>query len=291
MARFTRYWTAWIGAERSKKGKSLFELADRGNGGESVNIKLIAHTQLSKRFFNENIESYLKNSELKWTTDGQIVSLTAIRTCYSPNKPSEIVEKEGEKYFGRTASDGQGGTEADRLFRQIVASKHTSTLEHITFTFAIEGISRACLAQLTRHRVGFSYSVQSQRYCKFGSNDKTGGFDYVVPESVKGDKYVTIDDGKQIPASDYYVACMKTIQRMYDDLRAAGIAGEDSRMVLPNAATCNLVMTANLRALLDFYSKRRKGRGAQAEIANLAEKLREEVTKVESWTDQFFEVV
>jgi thymidylate synthase (FAD) len=261
--------------------------------GESVmKVKLIAHTQVSDEFLNILLTYDYEMSRLiadRKIPDGQVVALTAIRTCYSANRPSEIVALEGERYFKREATDGQGGTEADRLIRHIVSSKHLSTLEHLTFTFAIEGVSRALLAQLTRHRVGFSYSVQSQRYCKFGSNDKTGGFDYVVPESVKGDKYVTIDDGKQIPASDYYVACMKTIQRMYDDLRAAGIAGEDSRMVLPNAATTNLVMTANLRALLDFYSKRRKGRGAQAEIAELAEHLRKAVVEVEPWTDAFFE--
>jgi thymidylate synthase (FAD) len=165
------------------------------------------------------------------------------------------------------------------LFRYIVNSGHTSTLEHITFTFAIEGVSRALLAQLTRRRVGFSYSVQSQRYVRFGSNDKSGGFDYVVPESVKenGDADVCFHDA------------MTMAQEMYDLLRKAGVPAEDARMVLPNAAATNLVMTANLRALLDFYGKRRKGRGAQWEIAELAEKLREEVTKVEPWTDAFFE--
>lgn len=260
-----------------------------------MNVKLLAHTQLSEEFYDtfdeyDGILRYDGNKLDKMgVTDGQAVALTAIRTCYSANKPTEILHKEGDKYFNRPATDGKGGTDAERLFRHIVSSGHLSTLEHLSFTFAIEGVSRALLAQLTRHRVGFSYSVQSQRYCKFGSNDKTGGFDYVVPESVKGDKYVTIDNGKQIPASDYYVACMKTIQRMYDDLRAAGIAGEDSRMVLPNAAATNLVVTANLRALLDFYSKRRKGRGSQWEIADLAEKLRAAVVAVEPWTDAFFE--
>src|SRR5690606_19484331 len=240
-------------------------------------VKLIAHTQVSKRFFNENLEPYLKNDELKRTTYGQIVSLTAIRTCYSPNKPSEIVEKESERYFGRTASDGQGGTEADGLFRQIVASKHTSTLEHITFTFAIEGISRACLAQLTGHRGGLSYGVQSQRYVKSGSSDRTGGFGYVVPDSIQN------SDGKSV-----FEHAMIVAQQYYDKLREAGVPAEDARMVLPQAAVTNLVLTANLRALLDFYSKRRKGSGAQWEIVELAERLREEVVAVEPWLDPFF---
>src|SRR5690606_30265185 len=156
---------------------------------------------------------------------GQAVALTAIRTCYSTNKPSGIIALEGEKYFGREATDGKGGTDADRLFRQIVASKHTSTMEHITFTFAVEGISRACLAQLTRHRVGFSYSVQSQRFVKFGSGDKTGGFDYVIPDSIQNRK----DDYEKLT----FEYAMTIAQQYYDRLREAGVPAEDARMVLP----------------------------------------------------------
>ena len=258
-------------------------------GGQvHLNVKLLAHTQLSKWFLNENIESYLRNSELRWATDGQIVALTAIRTCYSPNKPTEILIIEGERYFGRDATDGGGGTEADRLFRQIVASKHTSTLEHLAFVFAVEGVSRACLAQLTRHRIGFSYSVQSQRHVKFGSGNKTGGFDYVVPPSIENceKEFWKIGTAKQI-----FERVMEIIQDAYDDLRELGVPAEDARMILPQAAATNITLTINLRALLDFYSKRRKGSGAQWEIAELAERLREEVVKVEPWLDTFFEEV
>lgn len=247
-----------------------------------MNVKLIAHTQVSDDFLNTllthdyEMARSIANREIP---DGQVVALTAIRTCYSANKPSEIVAKEGDKYFNREATDGKGGTDADRLFRHIVNSGHTSTLEHLTFTFAIEGVSRALLAQLTRHRVGFSYSVQSQRFVRFGSDDKTGGFDYVMPESVR----------KNIGACSLFYDFMKEVQEKYDTLRELGIPPEDARMLLPNAATTNIVMTANLRALLDFYSKRRKGRGAQWEIAELAEHLRKAVVEVEPWTDAFFE--
>jgi thymidylate synthase (FAD) len=78
-------------------------------------------------------------------------------------------------------------------------------------------------------------------------------------------------------------------QKAYDALRQAGVPAEDARAVLPNAAACNLVMTANLRALLEFYSKRKPGNGAQAEIANLAEALKDAVISVEPWTKPFFE--
>ncbi len=241
-----------------------------------MNVQLIAHTQLS-RFFHESEDLFYE-----WAgnaTDGQAVALTAIRTCYSANKPSEIVAKEGAKYFGSKASDGGAGTDADRLFRHIFASKHTSTLEHISFTFAIEGVSRALLAQLTRHRVGFSFSVQSQRYVRMGSDDRSGGFDYVVPDSVKGS---TVKEA-------LFRAAMRSHQEDYDALRSQGVPAEDARAVLPNAAATNLVMTANLTALLSFYSKRRSGKGAQKEISDLAEMLRREVESVEPWTSQFFE--
>lgn len=195
------------------------------------------------------------------------------------NVNNSIVALEGEKYFKGKATDGKGGKEVDRLIRHIVGSGHTSTLEHLTYTFAVEGVSRALLTQLTRHRVGFSYSVQSQRYVRMGSDDKIGGFDYVVPETVKA-------KGEQVVK--VYNAMMYKLQSDYDLLRTLGIPAEDARSVLPNAATTNLVLTANLRGLLDFYNKRRKGKGAQAEIVELAEQLRQEVIKVEKWVDEFF---
>ncbi|EGI2114777.1 FAD-dependent thymidylate synthase [Listeria monocytogenes] len=249
-----------------------------------MNVKLIAHTQLSQSFKQELLHTgFISDAgdEFNQGTDGQAVALTAIRTCYSPNKPSEIIEKEGAKYFGNKATDGQGGTEADRLIRMIFASKHTSTLEGISFNFAVEGVSRALLAQLTRHRVGFSFSVQSQRYVRMGSGDKIGGFDYVMPDSIKGDY------AKEVK----FECAMNNAQTFYDSLRELGVSAEDARSVLPNAAATNLVMTVNLRALLDFYAKRKAGRGAQSEITQLAERLREKVVAVEGWTDKFFEEV
>lgn len=255
-----------------------------------MNVQLLAHTQIHTDILDEML--FGKMPHVK-ATDGQRVALTAIRTCYSANKPTEIIAKEGAKYFGSKASDGGAGTDADRLFRHIFASKHTSTLEHLTFTFAIEGVSRALLAQLTRHRVGFSFSVQSQRYVRMGSDDKIGGFDYVVPEKVTSDKiaFECGDYGLDLSADYIFEDAMEFAQKAYDRLRKAGVPAEDARAVLPNAATTNLVMTANLTALLSFYSKRKKGRGAQAEITELAEALRDEVVDVEPWTAYFFEEV
>jgi thymidylate synthase (FAD) len=249
-----------------------------------MNVKLIAHTALSSAFLGSipsKLRAMLGDSEAEGSA---IVALTAIRTCYSANKPSKIAVLEGAKYFGKQASDGEGGTDADRLFRHITRSGHTSTLEHITYTFAIEGVSRSLLAQLTRHRQ-FSFSVQSQRYVKFGSVDKSGGFDYVIPPSVGG-KFTRYNEG--MTGEDVFSSYMESAQAHYDVLREMGVPAEDARYVLPNAATCNLVLTTNLRALIEFYGKRNKSTHAQWEIADLAELLRAEITKVDAWTDGFF---
>ena len=258
-----------------------------------MNVTLLAHTQLATDFY-ENLSHMENGLPLNVSvTDGQAVALTAIRTCYSANKPSEIVTKEGKRYFGKKASDGEGGTEADRLIRQIVASKHVSTLEHLSFTFAIEGVSRALLAQLIRHRVGFSFSVQSQRYVRLGSDDKSGGFDYVMPGKIaendsKTNMYVGYDVEYFDNTGELFKYAMNTVQDVYDKLREAGVPAEDARAVLPNATATNLVMTANLRSLLDFYAKRKPGNGAQKEISDLAETLKNAVIEVEPWAEAFF---
>lgn len=257
-----------------------------------MNVKLIAHTELSEEFrdsFDELADagSVIANpfDQKEWP-ERAAVALTAIRTCYSANKPTEIISTEGDKYFGQEATDREGGAESDRLLRHITRSGHTSTVEHISYTFAIEGVSRALLAQLTRHR-HLSFSVQSQRYVRMGSEDKTGGFDYVTPPSLKGeDKYSICNGG--FSAEEVYNDLMEHIQWAYDALRLCGVKAEDARMVLPNAATTNLVLTGNLRALTDFYRKRQPGKGAQWEIADLAEMVRSEIIKVDPWTEGFF---
>lgn len=238
----------------------------------TLSTQLIAHTQLSE-------DSPLRLALPAHVPQGQAVALTAIRTCYAHIKPTEIVSSEGAKYFGEPAKDGEAGTEADRLIRHIARSGHLSTLEHLSYTFAVEGLSRAALAQLTRHRVGFSFSVQSQRFVKFGSGDKSGGFDYVMPESI----------GDKAPLAMAQV--MDYLQRAYDELRKQGIPAEDARAVLPQAAACNLTMTVNLRSLLDFYAKRGPSTHAQSEIKALATQLKEAVVAVEPWTAQFFDEV
>jgi thymidylate synthase (FAD) len=256
-----------------------------------LNVKLVAHSRLSDAFQDDILRQGRVVSDLDGDNERAAIALTAIRTCYSPLKPTEIVAKEGAKYFGNAASDGEGGTDADRLFRHITRSGHTSTLEHITYTFAIEGVSRALLAQLTRHR-HLSFSVQSQRYVRMGSADKISGFDYVTPASLDG-KGAPSNDNEDvyvdISAEELFDDAMRDAQYAYDRLRKAGVPPEDARMVLPNAAACNLVMTGNLRTFLDFYAKRRPGKGAQAEIADLAVRIRDEIVKVDAWLAPYFD--
>lgn len=256
-----------------------------------MDIKLIAHTQLSHDFCDTISSDILKLIGDDVVKDSQVVALTAIRTCYSHNKPSEIVDIEGEKYFKNKATDGLGGTEADRLFRHITGSGHTSTLEHISYTFSVEGVSRALLAQLTRHR-HLSFSVQSQRYVRMGSNDKSGGFDFVMPPSLDGKEAPSNDEHDgfvNCTAADLFEDAMRDSQYAYDRLRKAGVPAEDARMVLPNAATTNIVLTGNLRTFLEFYKKRKHGKGAQWEVADLAEEIKKSILSVDSWLSKYFE--
>jgi thymidylate synthase (FAD) len=252
-----------------------------------VKIKLLAHTRLADDFFAELPDELIECG----LNDSAALSLIAIRTCYSPNAPSEILQLEAEKYFGAAATDGEGGSEADRLFRMITRSGHTSTLEHISYTFAIEGVSRSLLAQLTRHRQ-FSFSVQSQRYVRFGSGDKSGGMGVVVPHTIQDATNTGFieDHGTMVEtnADELFDYAVRTSQAVYDALRKLGIPAEDARFILPNAATCNLVMSCNLRALLEFYGKRKKGKGAQWEIAEFAEQIRSQVVKVDPWVNAYF---
>ena len=108
-----------------------------------------------------------------------------------------------------------------------------------------------------------------------------------MPDSITEDKKVEVN-GRVFGTDDLFHRSMYHLQEMYDALRKAGVPAEDARAVLPNAASTNLVLTVNLRALLDFYAKRQPGKGAQAEIAQLAESLKTAVIEVEPWTEAFF---
>lgn len=136
-------------------------------------------------------------------------------------------------------------------------SGHLSVWEHISFTFHVEGVSRALLAQLSRHR-HISLSVRSQRYCR------EDGFGYVNPfERGTGRWYLT-------------ALAMETAAETYSELIRGGAKPEDARCVLPNAAKTELYLTANARALIEMSRLRLCSR-AQREIRELFRAIREEV--------------
>ncbi len=211
----------------------------------------------------------MKVTLLTATENALKTAFTAIRTCYSPNQQEYVWNQEWDKYV-------ENNNDHIRLVNQIVSHGHTSTLEHIQFTFAINDVSRSLLAQLTRHRVGFAYSVQSQRYVKLESDSKSGGFEYVTPHSI-------IEDEESRKLFDDYMAYT---QEVYDKLRANGIVAEDARYILPNAATTNITLSCNLRAFMDLYSKRNKNTHAQWEIADLVEIMFDKIVEKESWVKE-----
>lgn len=186
----------------------------------------------------------------------------AIRSCYSPFAADYIENEEYPKYVAKSAHNYPN--DAVRLASSVADMKHLSVLEHVNFTFAISGVSRSLLAQFTRHRIGWSFNVQSQRYVKMSSGSKHGGFEYVTPHSVE-------DDEKALAVYD---SLMESIQDAYDKLVELGVKAEDARYVLPNATETNIIVTCNLRAFMDFYDKRNEDTHSQWEIAELAEEMK-----------------
>lgn len=171
------------------------------------------------------------------------------RLCYSPIGAAQLEER---------ISDEQ----AANLVRRLVSMGHLSTLEHVTFTFAIESVSRVLTHQLVRHRIA-SYSQQSQRYVK--EHD----FETILPPSIAANA----------EAQAKFSALMEEIQSLYNEFTEAGIPAEDARYILPNAAETKIVCTFNARSLLNFFSLRCCTR-AQWEIRALANKMLAECRKV-----------
>lgn len=143
-----------------------------------------------------------------------------------------------------------------KILAHCVKSGHTSVTEFCNFTFHIEGVSRALLAQLTRHRHA-GYAVRSQRYC---SED---GFGYVIPPTLKS----------RPDLADKYIEMMYDIKELYKELQEDGVPNEDARFILPNACETVLEVTMNLRALMNFMNERLCA-CAQWEIRALAREMK-----------------
>lgn len=140
-----------------------------------------------------------------------------------------------------------------KAFAQAVASGHNSILEHASFTFRVEGVSRVLLAQLTRHRLA-SFSVESQRYC--GAN-----LDMIVPDSMA--RADLVDD---------MVEVKKAVKALYDKALSLGVEEEDARYFTLQGGLTNLIVTMNARELHHFFSLRCCNR-AQWEIRDLADMM------------------
>ena len=203
---------------------------------------------------------------LAYTPLPEKVVAASAKLCYFPAGIETVFEGVTE---GKTAS----------FVGKLAQIGHESPIEHASFTFGIEGVSRSLLAQITRHRIA-SFSVQSQRYVA------EKAFEYVVPPEIE-----------EIPeAKAEFLRAMEEDQRHYENLtallqkkheeeflregktekEARRLAGkkaiEDARFVLPNACATKMICTMNARSLLNFFSHRCCNR-AQWEIRQVAEEM------------------
>ncbi|MBI2954906.1 MAG: FAD-dependent thymidylate synthase [Chloroflexi bacterium] len=188
-------------------------------------------------------------SLIRYTPEPELTVASAARLCYSQISATQLQEK-------------LTPTQVESLLRRVISSGHHSVLEHASFTFAIDGISRACSHQLVRHRLA-SYSQQSQRYVSYKAPD------FVTPPSVADDPEL----------SRQFEQAVLAAFAQYRGLVEAGVPVEDARYLLPNATTTRLVMTMNARELMHTCSIRLCVR-AQWEIREIFEAIKEEVKKV-----------
>lgn len=208
----------------------------------------------------------MKVELLAYTPEPEKMIAAAAKLCYSNSSIENIM-------------DGLTEEKTSSFVSMLAEIGHESPIEHVSFTFGIEGVSRSLLAQITRHRIA-SFSVQSQRYVRESM------FEYVVPPEIEG-----IEEAKR-----EYIAAMEEDQRHYEKLteilkqrhysqmlkdgmdekaaarNAEKKAIEDARFVLPNACTTKMVVTMNCRSLLNFFHHRCCNR-AQWEIRELATEM------------------
>jgi thymidylate synthase (FAD) len=184
----------------------------------------------------------MKVTLLNFTPAPEKTIVLAARLCYSDSDISQLEKKvldiSYEKFLGKILKMG-----------------HLSVLEHASFTFGIEGISRATSHQLVRHRLA-SYSQQSQRYVKFKQPE------FVTPTSVK----------KNLRLGEKFSDTVASLYNFYNEMLEAGIPAEDARYILPNAAETKIIVTMNARELLHFFGLRSCER-AQWEIRDMAKKM------------------
>ncbi|WP_028573764.1 FAD-dependent thymidylate synthase [Desulfonatronovibrio hydrogenovorans] len=199
-------------------------------------------------------ESKLQVKLLTGTPNPVSLIYAAFRQCYSPGFAGDLWPR---LVNGDVSRDEQAG-----FIAKVLESGHDSPIEHVSYSFAVQGVSRALTHQLVRHRIA-SYSQQSQRYVD------ESGFEYVLPPAIA-----------RIPeARKRYEDFMSMTGQAYRDLKAilqehgrGKKANEDARFVLPQAAESKIVITMNCRSLIHFFELRCCER-AQWEIRKMAWKM------------------
>ena len=189
----------------------------------------------------------MKIKILAHTPEPEKLIAAAAKLCYSSSPVDKIM-------------DGLTDEAVEKFLTKLVDMGHESPIEHVSFTFMIDGVSRALLAQITRHRLA-SFSVRSQRYVD------ESNFDYVIPSVIE----------KNTDGFEKLMDCLAieytNIKRL---LMSKGLtkeqANEQARAILPNACATSLVMTMNARELMHFFNKRCCSR-AQDEIRSVADEM------------------
>ncbi len=177
----------------------------------------------------------------------------AAKTCASELSPQEIWDHPVQRET------------MIKFIEEILMAGHLSVTEHVSFTWAISGVSRACTHQLVRSRLA-SFSQQSQRYVTFGET-----LGYAIPGTIKKKRHKAL-----IP----YLETVERSRHLYLQLVKAGVSPEDARYLLPNAAFTNIVITMNFRELLHSASLRLCQR-AQWEIRALFKEMKKEISQIE----------
>lgn len=197
-------------------------------------------------------EANMRVELLAHTPDPLALVYAAFRQCYHAGF---VVDMWPKLVAGEISPEKQA-----EFVASVMESGHVSPIEHVNFTFAVSGVSRALTHQLVRHRIA-SFSQQSQRYVD-GS-----AFEHVLPPAIAAN-----------PAAKMrFLACMEEIANAYKDIkgileesgRTGSKANEDARFVLPQAAASRVVFTMNCRSLLNFFEHRCCTR-AQWEIRSMA---------------------
>ena len=205
-------------------------------------------------------------------------------------EPEKVVSMAAKLCYSKVGVEGIEENLTDEkiesFLKMLTDIGHESPLEHVSFTFGVEGISRACSHQIVRHRIA-SYSQQSQRYVKLDQ------FEYIIPPEIE----------KSEEAKKIFIEAMERDQKDYDRIvdilsekhkkefmeegksekeatrLAEKKAIEDARYVFPNACETKIVMTMNVRSLYNFFDHRCCER-AQWEIREMATQMLKEVKKV-----------